>query len=128
MGGGRFLVPIGEGDLRLNGKSFGERKSVRDRDVNLIAVGGFGLGKLEGVDSLARGGRNVRVLVRGRKKRGFEGVGARASSSRLSIMGGAHRGDKRRVVEKVSDRGQYLHQRQEARRKGQEQSAQIWWG
>ena len=28
-------------------------------------------------------------------------MGARASSSRLSIMGGAHRGDKRRVVDEI---------------------------
>ena len=87
--------------MRLDGESFGDRKSVRGRDVNLVAVGGFGLGKLEGVDSLARRRRDVRIIVRRGKKRGFEGVGARASSSRLSIMGGAHRGDERRVVEKV---------------------------
>ena len=39
-----FLVSIREGDLRLDGKTFREGESVWGRDVDLIAVGGFGLG------------------------------------------------------------------------------------
>jgi hypothetical protein len=78
--------------LRLDGKTFREGKSVRGRDVDLVAVGGFRLGKLEGVDSPARRRRNVGVLVRGRKKGGSEGVRTGPSSSGFAIMGGAHGG------------------------------------
>ena len=87
--------------MRLDGKSFGERKSVRDRDVNLIAVGGFRFGELERVDSLARRRLDVRVIVRRGEKGGFERVGARTPGGRLSIVGSAHRGDKRRVVNEI---------------------------
>jgi hypothetical protein len=74
---------------------------VRSRDVSLITVGGFRFGMLERVDSLAWKGLDVRVIGRGGEKGGFEGIGARTPDSGLSVLGGAHRGDKRRVVDEV---------------------------
>jgi hypothetical protein len=62
---GGFLVSIGERDLRLDGKSFGEWENVRSRDVDLITIRGFRFGMLERVDSLAWKGLDVRIIVRG---------------------------------------------------------------
>ena len=74
---------------------------MRSRDVDLITTRGFRFGMLERVDSLAWKGLDVRVISRGGEKGGFEGIGARTPDGRLSVLGGAHRGDKRRVVDEV---------------------------
>ena len=74
---------------------------MRSRDVDLITIRGFRFGMLERVDSLAWRGLDVRVIGRGGEKGGFKGIGARTPGGRLSIGGGAHRGDKRRVVDEI---------------------------
>ena len=74
---------------------------MRSRDVNLITVGGFRFGMLERVDSFAWRRLDVRVIGRGGEKKGFKGVGARTPDGRLSVRRGAHRGDKRRVVDEI---------------------------
>jgi hypothetical protein len=87
-----FLLSIREGDLGLDGEAFREGKSMWNRDDDLVAVRGFRLGKLEGVDSPTRRRRNVGVLIRGGKKGGSERVRAGPSSSGFAVMGGAHGG------------------------------------
>jgi hypothetical protein len=76
--------------LQLTGPNGPVRASVNSR---------FGVS--EGVDSRAREGVNVRVILRGRNDGGFRKAGANAPGGRLAITGGTDRSSKRRVINEL---------------------------
>ena len=74
---------------------------MRSRGVDFIAVGDFRFRVFERVDPCALRRLDVRVVGRGRKNGGFQGTGANAPDSGLSVPRGTHRGGERRVVDEI---------------------------
>ena len=74
---------------------------MRNRNIDKVSIEDFGFGMFKKIDSCAREGPDVRVILRRRKNRGFRKTGANASGDGLSIPRGTNRGGERGVINEM---------------------------
>ena len=74
---------------------------MREGNIDKVSIENFGFGVFKRIDSCAREGLDVRVILRRRDNRGLRQTGSNAPGGGLAIPRGTDRGSQRRVINEL---------------------------
>ena len=74
---------------------------MREGNIDKVSIENFGFGVSKRIDSCAREGQDVRVILRRRDNRGLRKTGANAPGGGLAISRGTDRGSQRGVIDEL---------------------------